>query len=58
MAAIVDIEKCTGCGDCVEVCPVEVITLENDKAVVDGENCIDCEACVTECPTEAISIPG
>ena len=57
MAAIVDIEKCTGCGDCVEVCPVEVITLENEKAVVDGENCIDCEACVTECPTEAISIP-
>lgn len=57
MAAIVDIEKCTGCGECVEVCPVEVITLENEKAVVDGENCIDCEACVTECPTEAISIP-
>ena len=57
MAAIVDIEKCTGCGDCVEVCPVEVITLENEKAVVNGEDCIDCEACVAECPTGAISIP-
>ncbi len=57
MAATVDVEKCTGCGECVEVCPVEVITLENEKAVIDEENCTDCAACVAECPTEAISIP-
>ncbi|MCK4341839.1 MAG: 4Fe-4S binding protein [Phycisphaerae bacterium] len=57
MAATVDVEKCTGCGACVDVCPVEVIALENEKAVIDEENCIDCAACVAECPTEAISVP-
>ena len=55
MAAIVDNEKCTGCGNCVECCPTESIKLENEKAVV-NDDCIDCGACVDECPTEAISM--
>ena len=57
MAATVDVEKCTGCGECVDVCPVEAITLEDEKAVIDQENCTDCAVCVAECPTEAISVP-
>ncbi len=56
MAAVVNVEKCTGCGDCVECCPTESITLEKEKAVV-NEECIDCGACVDECSTEAISMP-
>ncbi|MGB2986375.1 MAG: 4Fe-4S dicluster domain-containing protein [Phycisphaerae bacterium] len=56
MAAVVDVEKCTGCGDCVECCPTESIKLENEKAVV-NDDCIDCGACVDECPNEAISVP-
>ncbi|MBN2560246.1 MAG: 4Fe-4S binding protein [Phycisphaerae bacterium] len=57
MAATVDVEKCTGCGACVDVCPVEAITLNDEKAAVDQENCTDCAVCVAECPTEAISVP-
>ena len=56
MAAIVDKEKCTGCGNCAEICPVEAITLENDKAKIDGEACVDCGTCVDECPVEAITL--
>jgi ferredoxin len=56
VAAIVDVGKCTGCGDCVEVCPTESITLEKDKAVID-DDCSECGACVDECPNEAISMP-
>jgi len=56
MAATVSVEKCTGCGTCVEACPVEAIKLEGEKAVIDADNCIDCGACVGECPTEAISV--
>ena len=56
MAAKVDKEKCTGCGVCVDICPVEAIKIENDKAVISDE-CVDCGACVNQCPKEAISIP-
>ena len=56
MAATVDAEKCTGCGACVETCPVEAITLENDKAVIDEGTCTECGVCTGECPTEAISV--
>jgi len=30
---IVDEEKCQGCGECVDVCPVEVFELQNEKSV-------------------------
>ena len=56
MAAKIDKEKCTACGTCAEVCPVEAIKV-NDVAVVNEEECLECGACVSECPTEAISIP-
>ena len=55
MAVKIDLEKCTGCSKCVEVCPVNAIKIENKKAVVNDE-CVECAACVNECPTEAISL--
>ncbi|QGP93870.1 Caffeyl-CoA reductase-Etf complex subunit CarE [Neomoorella glycerini] len=55
MAARVDEEKCTGCGSCVEVCPVEAITVE-EVAVINADECLECSACVEECPNEAISL--
>jgi len=57
MAAIVDSEKCTGCGVCVEVCPVEAIHLDSDVAVVDEQACTECGMCMDECPNEAIRLP-
>jgi len=56
MAAKVDEEKCTGCGICVEECPVEAVKLVNDIAKVDPELCTDCRTCVDACPVEAISL--
>jgi len=55
MAAVVDQETCTGCGACVEACPVDAISLD-DKAKVDADTCIDCGTCVEECPVDAISM--
>jgi len=55
MTAIVDPEKCTACGECVEACPLDAIEV-NDVAVVDAETCGDCGACVDVCPTEAITV--
>jgi Fe-S-cluster-containing hydrogenase component 2 len=56
MAVKVDFEKCTGCGTCAEVCPVEAIKIEDDKAQVDEEECVDCGTCVEECPESALSL--
>jgi ferredoxin len=56
VAAKVDDQKCTGCGACVDVCPVDAITLSHDKAVIDRSVCTACGQCVEECPNEAISI--
>lgn len=51
----IDIEKCTGCGSCVDVCPNEVFELVDDKSSVShSDECMDCECCATECPMEAI----
>ena len=55
MAVTIDEEKCTGCGSCAEVCPVEAIKVSG-KAKVDEDTCIDCGTCVDECPEEAISL--
>ncbi|MDD5679017.1 MAG: 4Fe-4S binding protein [Kiritimatiellae bacterium] len=57
MAVQINQEKCTGCGLCVEACPVEAISMEDDKAKVDKDKCADCGQCVEECPNEAISMP-
>ncbi|MEM0466021.1 MAG: 4Fe-4S binding protein [Candidatus Thermoplasmatota archaeon] len=55
MVAKVDKNKCTACGACKEVCPVEAITI-GEKAEIDEATCIDCGTCVDECPVEAISL--
>ena len=57
MAAVVEPEKCEGCGTCVDTCPSAAIELKDGKAVVDAQICADCGACVDACPTQAIEIP-
>ena len=56
MPAKVIVEKCTGCGECVEQCPEESIKLVDELAVVDTETCTDCGICVDACTEEAIEI--
>jgi NAD-dependent dihydropyrimidine dehydrogenase PreA subunit len=55
MPAEIDRDTCTGCESCVDVCPVEAITMEDGKAKVSDE-CVDCGQCVDECPVEAIEM--
>jgi NAD-dependent dihydropyrimidine dehydrogenase PreA subunit len=50
----VNIEKCVGCGTCVQDCPLGAIRLKKKKAVID-DRCSHCGACMRVCPEEAIS---
>jgi ferredoxin len=56
MAASVNTEKCTGCEECVESCPLGAIEVKENLAVVDAETCGDCGACVDTCPNQALSM--
>jgi NAD-dependent dihydropyrimidine dehydrogenase PreA subunit len=56
MAAIVDAEKCSGCGECVESCPLDAIAMQENVAKVDDQACGDCGACIDACPTQSISV--
>jgi len=53
----VDEEKCTGCEECVSVCPVDVYEMKDEKSVpANAEECIGCESCVEVCEQEAITV--
>jgi len=59
---VIDQEKCTGCGLCVEVCSDAVIELIDGKAVATHTNsvfgCIGCGQCMAVCPERAVSVTG
>ena len=48
-----DEDECTGCGECVEICPVDALTMEGDSPRVDQGWCIGCGVCVSKCPAGA-----
>ncbi|MBC7325601.1 MAG: 4Fe-4S binding protein, partial [Moorella sp. (in: Bacteria)] len=48
-----DEDRCTGCGECAAVCPVEALTIKDGLPVIDEEWCIGCGVCVTRCPSAA-----
>ncbi len=56
-------ETCTGCGNCVQVCPVNAIQLIQKDGVlslaeVESLRCTGCGNCAVVCPVNAIVIPG
>ena len=50
----IDKDKCTGCGACVDVCPPQAISIQNDVAVISQRLCRQCGSCATVCPTGAV----
>jgi len=61
----IEADNCTGCGKCVDVCPVEAMTLisANDPhkpkkkfAALNKEICLGCGLCVKACNFEALTL--
>lgn len=47
-------DNCTGCGNCLEVCLNNAITIEDSKASIDSKLCTGCAKCIAECNSKAI----
>ncbi len=53
MRIVVNIERCTGCGQCIDSCPFTSIEMKDGKAFI-NEYCQLCRACLSVCPEGAI----
>jgi len=51
----VDLEACTYCGSCAEVCQYNAVAVVGEKVLVFPELCHGCGSCTLNCPTGAIS---
>jgi ferredoxin len=50
----IDQENCTGCGICVNECPVDTISMKIEKAEINMAECIRCGICHDVCPQESV----
>ena len=53
---VIDYEKCTGCGLCIEVCPYGTLSMVDGKVCVTGEISLNCGHCVAVCPVSAVRV--
>lgn len=54
--AIINPEKCIGCGLCKENCKFNAIEQDNDKYIVNEYACEGCSTCEYNCPVNAITM--
>lgn len=56
---VIDEEKCTGCGNCVQACAMRCMEVVDNKArQIDGMVCFSCSACISHCEKGAVSMEG
>jgi len=49
-------DKCTGCGDCAAVCPVDAIGIVSKKSKINPDLCIGCASCIAACSYAAMDV--
>ena len=53
---IVDANLCCLCGICKAVCPVDAITIPDNKPIIDENKCIHCGLCNYHCPRTSMPL--
>jgi adenylylsulfate reductase subunit B len=57
MSIFIDANKCAGCGTCVDICPEDILRIEDGKAAVAyPRECWRCGSCVYDCAFGAIEV--
>ena len=57
LVAVIDPDKCTGCGICADMCPLQIVKIMDDKAVIDDlSKCDGLGGCAGLCPSKAITM--
>jgi len=54
---ILDDTRCTGCGDCVAVCPTQCLAMDGVFPWLPRPgDCVACVLCVLVCPVDALAM--
>ncbi len=56
MGVIVDKTKCVNCGLCVDICPEDILVMEDGVKVAYPQECSWCGSCEIDCPVHAIKV--
>jgi ferredoxin len=49
-------ELCQACGTCIDICPFDALSLENDHILINWEKCMGCGVCIDKCPNKGLSL--
>lgn len=52
------VQKCLLCGDCVQDCPNQALSLHDTGIIIDRNRCQLCGECVDACPPQALRLYG
>jgi NAD-dependent dihydropyrimidine dehydrogenase PreA subunit len=54
---VLDATRCTGCADCVAVCPTDCLAMNGTTPWMPRPlDCVVCALCVRVCPTDALQM--
>ena len=51
-------KKCIGCGECIKVCPVGALSVDEGRFIIDRDRCTGCLKCTEVCYSEAMNPVG
>jgi len=61
MPTYTDMTKCDGCGECVDICPSDIMHIDpvyRRSYNIEPNFCWECYSCVKACPQHAIDVRG